>query len=249
MSEKGIMFATPMILAITKYHCKSHTRRIESSLKKINENPNEWELIQNKRNDIFTFRNVDAFNTLGINYFMDCKPRYQVGDVLYLKETWSPVYVSNSYEYPDETCYFEWDDSIRGKLEKDARGLRIFRKTDKLPAEFSMGEIGWRSAMLMFKWMARSTRLQVLSVIAKRAQDMNDKDAEEEGVEIWWQGLDGKQYDNFEKLVCRAAKLRDPKAIMTSEVDKYAVLIDSIDKKTQPWKNNLWLYDYEFKEI
>lgn len=236
MSEKGIMFTTPMILAITRDKVKTHTRRVEASLREVNKNPDNWIVTPTLDKDTWAFVNFDKSERI------NSKPRYKVGDVLYLKETHKVSTPPNK----NIAVYY--------KADKIVRFLNPF--TYEYSSEISNGDelfenFKYKSAMFMKKVYARYSRYKVLSVIPKRAHDMTDKDAIEEGVEVWFENLKDRQFDYYSELICRAAKIRDPKALVTNRVDKYAVLWDIINgkKKGSTWKDNIWVFDYQFEEI
>lgn len=90
------------------------------------------------------------------------KPRYQVGDRLWVKESYRP--------YRDENG----DDVIAPSATNPA----VYR----LDYPSNRGE--WKSAMFMPKWAAR-TWLEVTGVRAERLQEITEEGAKAEGVQSW----------------------------------------------------------------
>lgn len=85
VKERPILFSTPMVRA-NREKRKSETRRITKALEQINENPDEWDLIDSyEKNGAlhFGFNHCNTAQVLGIK----C-PYGVVGDWLWVRETW-----------------------------------------------------------------------------------------------------------------------------------------------------------------
>ena len=151
MSEKGILMSTPMVIALIYEKSKSHTRRT-AGLEKVNEHPDEWEFIDNGREDIFTFFNERLYKELRVNQFIDCVPRYLKGDVLWLRET--------HYTSPDKKTFLGYvadGDIPHGK------------------------PYIVRPSLFMFKEFSHPNRYEVISVRPHRVQSITDGEALLEG--------------------------------------------------------------------
>jgi hypothetical protein len=98
MRELPILFSTPMVQAIQE-HLKVMTRRT-SGLEKVNENPDEFKIM-----NLFYMPDgttgMVQFDNKGLG-FVYCKPRYQVGDKLWVKETFT-IIPPNFIVYKAET--------------------------------------------------------------------------------------------------------------------------------------------------
>ena len=135
---KGILFKPDMIKAIAEGR-KTQTRRLDG-LKEINKEPNAW-----------TYHPGCSFPKLGrFTFWFDnqkpyhgetgvtvCKPRYRIGEVVYIKEAWA-TYIQ--------------DDSL--KPSQIPEHYRIWYKTDD-SGELSKYRGKWRSPLFMPEWAAR----------------------------------------------------------------------------------------------
>ncbi len=80
---KGLIFRSEMVLALPKG--KTETRRIEKSLEGINLEPDKWQLFGGQLADKSAFAFYFDANTP----LKFVKPRYRVGETVYVKETFS----------------------------------------------------------------------------------------------------------------------------------------------------------------
>lgn len=166
MSEKGILFGAEMVRALVIDKTKTHTRRIDINLKKINQNPDNWRLVYEELGS-FYFEPLDKSCIAQI-----CKPRYQVGDILYIKETWAIGSFSSDFPKRLEILYktIHDENNDRQWVETDLDTWAKFARNNK-----------WRSSMFMFKWASRPNRYEVLSVNPHRVQTITDEEAKLEG--------------------------------------------------------------------
>ncbi|MFA5299096.1 MAG: hypothetical protein WC389_12890 [Lutibacter sp.] len=145
--EKPIMFSTQMVKALLAKE-KTHTRRT-AGLEKINAYPDDWEFTSIEKYGYY-FRTKDAGDLADIRV---CKPRYQKGDVLWIRENWYCSidkqtflgYVADG-DYPHGKPYLV------------------------------------RSSMFLFKKFARPNRYEVVSVRPQRTNTLTDDEAFEEGM-------------------------------------------------------------------
>lgn len=216
---KGILMKPEGITAVAEGR-KTNTRRVEAGLKEINQEPNGWKVYSGKNGFIF----IDIKDT-SLRVFI--KPRYQVGETVYIKET------HYRYGHWEETSEFtkggrhEWEfvpdaDEV---CYKENRPDRVNRATLRM--------IGWykRSPLFMPAWAARYFIL-IKDVRAERLQEISIDDIRAEGIDI---ALPPLPYDPL-----------DPQAIDNKIIlDEFIHLWNSINAK---WKRvyNKELKIYEF---
>jgi hypothetical protein len=156
MKEKPILFSTPMVEAILE-HRKTMTRRT-AGLEHVNKFPNTW------RFDGFDEENIPAFEAItgdGIytEFYKTVKPRYQVGDHLWVKETFSfaPLTPETKPFYPDLSDY-------------------VFK------AGSDYASVKWKSSLFMPK-VATRIWLECTAVRCEQLQSITEADAIAEGIE------------------------------------------------------------------
>jgi len=165
----------------------------------------------------------EVFDNAGYPDYVCLKHRYQVGDLLWLKESY---------------CHgIEWDDCKPSEVDPLCGGNDIWYFADgERPTE------GWgkkRSSRFMPKWVAR-TWLEVVSVRPERVQDITDEDAIKEGIRT-------VQLPNKVTLY-HISTWPDPMAADTPR-GAFRNLWDSINgKRGYLWASNPWVWRIEFKE-
>jgi len=151
MSEKPIIFSTDMAKAILNSR-KTVTRRLDG-LNYINEDSWAWECHgKSKEKDGVYFEFFSSILGDGCNI----KPRYQKGDILWVKETWR--------------------NSAESKFKQITSN--IMYKADMQPFEWCLYK--WKSSMFMPKKIARIW-LEVLDVRPERLQEITETDSIREG--------------------------------------------------------------------
>lgn len=112
-------------------------------------------------------------------------PRVQVGDVVWVRETWADLCGNGRACRP------------RGRSAGDPRAHIIYR------ADYSDGcspvDRPWRSAMLMPRWATRALR-RVIDIRAQRVQEISEEDALAEGVDRTNTSLRGYATERFKRL-------------------------------------------------
>ncbi len=164
---KGILFKPDMRKAIVENR-KTVTRRLDN-LKEINQEPDRWELIEWKYTLTagfakgFFFERDDGLQRV-------IKPRYQVGDVVYIKEAWTYITLAEKDPWKERA---EKDGSFRRMPNGDP--VSVWYKASGV-------EIGtsWSTPLFMPAWAAR-TFLQITDVRTERLQEITEEDAEKEG--------------------------------------------------------------------
>ena len=144
--EKPISFTAAMIKA-----CREGRKTVTRRVIKI-ENPGFY------RDATLLTDGAYRFNGYGTADFKFLKPRYNVGDLLWVKETWA--------YYPDENHVIY---KAREGIELEQQGIDL--------------RGCWKSSRFMFKKFAR-TWLEVVSVRPERVQDITAEDTIREGIEI-----------------------------------------------------------------
>jgi hypothetical protein len=181
MSEKGILFSQTMIEAIRDGR-KSMTRRPVKRIVSDNEifgigigNPTKTD----KDGEEYPGRPVYA--VWGDGWHIPC--RYQVGDLLYVKETYAIYQTVNYMHLHDGRSFSEVSDgqiAYRADGFTDIKGLKDLIRLISDSNE-SVEVSGWKSPMYMPKKYARIW-LEVTDVKAERVQDITEEDAKAEGV-------------------------------------------------------------------
>ena len=147
---KSLLYSQPMVAALLA-KVKTETRRT-AGLEKVNENPGDWRIngvVMVKGIAVVEFRDKRE-------YFELCKPRFQVGDIYYVKETWATKDIDMG-SYNDKKVIYKADN----------------------PNE--MDRNNWKSSMFMPEWASRLKR-QITAVKCERVQDITEAGAIAEGV-------------------------------------------------------------------
>jgi hypothetical protein len=153
-----ILFSTPMVQGLLEYR-KTKTRRTKG-LEKVNLNPNNWKFEAfgtnpDKEND----KNLHAYFTVkGTETWMHLKCPCNVGDVLWVRETW---------KYSDDLKTPYW---YKADFEKEYNQEYL---------DFIKGS--WKPSIHMYKEACRIF-LKVKSIRVERLQDISEEDAKAEGV-------------------------------------------------------------------
>lgn len=199
---KGICFKEPLFL-LTVQGIKTQTRRI------INNQP-----------DARGFRTT---NVLFEDWHgREARPRYKVGETVYLKEPYHIHVMSNPFVFQ------KWEETVY-KYGEDAESIGIL--------EDELGISKWKNKLFMPEKYARHF-IKITSVRAERLQDISEEDCIKEGIS---QGVcSGGAF--------WGAKLTDGTYTSYSDSPReaYKRLIDKINGPGT-WENNpwVWVYDYE----
>ncbi len=188
------------------------TRRL-GGLKEINQEPDEW-IYQGSPYGLFRFDHKEIGNA---SYRVVVKPRYQVGEVVYIREAWRVLDVdTRTLRQPIHKVKAEY------KLDCETRWTQM-------PATIAYTiPDNWHTPLFLAEITARDF-IQITGVRAERLQEITERDAKAEGITlkaVTTQGL---------------SVIDEP-----SYVNAYAMLWDSINPK-YPWASNPWVFVYEFK--
>jgi len=155
---KGILFKPEMIQAIVERR-KTVTRRL-SGLEEINKEPDNWAHWA-KLDGVFSFR---PYRSRYPGENIDIKPRYQVGETVYIKEAWATELRYNNLrpsEIPHSAKIFYANDGV-----------------GEWPIDLSIGRL--RSALPLPEVFARYF-IKIKDVRAEILQEITIKDAIREG--------------------------------------------------------------------
>jgi len=150
----------PDVLALLpNYPGEKHRTMRFGGLGAINKNPDDWEFSN------FNNEGKAVFINIYTGYILEIKPRYAVGDRLYVKETW-------------RTCC----------PDKHTRHHIAYRATQDSDKE------KWKPSIFMPKWAARIW-LPCTKVTVQRPQELSEEECIAEGLERtggdrYWLGYD-----------------------------------------------------------
>ena len=169
MRELPILFSTPMVQAILENR-KTMTRRT-AGLEKINVEPDRYRYDGPDEEGKLYFERLRSDGTY-TGFYYPVKQRYQVGDKLWVKETF---------------FYAEGD-------------LGVTYKADYTEEELKTKPIGmkWKPSLFMPKDYARIW-LEVIGVCCERLHDITESDAIAEGIERWKESdIDWYRYKDYQ---------------------------------------------------
>ena len=215
--ERPIIFSAEMVRAILEGR-KTQTRRV------LEPQP----VLYNGKLDILDNGRYVRVATKIVNDFPETKLiscPYQVGDRLWVKETW-------------------WDDCALREKEGYKQDDYLYYRADGEAIEQFECAYGfkWRSPLFMPRWASRIT-LEITGLRVERLQDITQRDAVNEGV-IFMGGM----FDEADQAPwCPSLKDQEP---MASPRDAYGRLWDSLNaKRGYAWESNPWVWVIEFKRL
>lgn len=214
-----ILFSTPMIQAIDK-NLKTKTRRTKG-LEKVNLNPDDWKFEAFGTNpDIENDKSLHAYFTIkDTETWMYQKCPYEVGDVLWVRETFTVIKsVETGLTYILPKASFE---SYKDKLIQGEK-------------------VKWKPSIFMPKEACR-TFLKVKSIRVERLQDISEEDAQAEGAHFLYHGLGTVIVDSHPDW----EKLYKPRA---SYKDGFHYIWKYINGENS-WEYNPYVFVYEFEKI
>lgn len=206
---KGICFIPPLYDATIK-EIKDETRRIIPNCDSL-------------RQSVFVKSNYETWHG------RELKPKYKVGEVVYLKEPYRITHSHNiwyvSYKFDEQVkeLPFSWGH----------KGL------EKLCIQQEKSKSGWLNKLFMPSWCARRF-IKITGVRAERLQDITEEDCIKEGIHVI-----------NKKPICIIPLygIEEMQPLGKSLKEAYATLIDKINGKGT-WDNNplVWVYDYKLTD-
>lgn len=215
MKEMPILFSGSMVRAILDGR-KTQTRR------SVTPQPGDRQLVFNNKNN-FSFSG---------EFWVKCP--YEVGDRLWVRETWMPDAPRDGSwdDVPFYGCNCSPLSLIPKRFQKPEHC--IYRSTWQ-----GSELIGWKPSIHMPRWASRIT-LEVVAVRVERLNDISAEDAIKEGVQFFYT-------DDEEDTYYAIDRNKTPCAETPEEV--FAMLWDSInDTRGLGWEINPWVWVVEFKK-
>lgn len=225
MAEKPIIFCQDMVRAILAGR-KTRTRRV------INQKLLHTFDLAFQCGEISSPLEDDRISENDLSYILQFAP-YQVGDLLWVKETWEPALIGIPQYNQQRGIIYKADD-------KDNVTLRHYLEVNVNQWLKYYERGGWCSARFMPKWVARLW-LEVTKVRVERVQDITEDDAKAEGIEFADTALDGRLYRDYS---CQ--KL----SFTSSPIESYLSLWNFINaKRGFGWDKNPYDFVYDFKVV
>lgn len=218
---KGILFNTKMVQAILENRKRATRRPIKPQPPIMND------FVQSiNENGIITIVGFGKgiYTEAGNDYFRgNYKPKYKIGDILWVRETWQRVLVEESE--PDIYGY------VYKASPETFEDYGVMKDEEEYP-------LPWRPSIHMPKSAARIF-LEVTNVKAERLQDITVEQIKKEGV------LDGGQpieiedsyADGVENWYKALFENLWNSTIKKQDIDKYS------------WQANPYVWVYEFKRV
>jgi len=222
---KGILFKPDMIKAIVEGR-KTQTRRLDGP-KEINQEPDRWTCNGWAGSwQGFAFSDKSSATTSRI-----AKPRYQVGEVVYIKET------HYRYGHWEETSEFTKTGRVEWQFIAETNEVRYKENRPDRVNRATLRMTGWykRSPLFMSEWAARRF-IKFTGVGAERLQEITEEDCLAEGI-----------YSNSIYKDFGFHWESKDSGYETAEI-AYIILWNSINPK-YPWAMNPWVFPYSFKRV
>jgi hypothetical protein len=181
---KTTMFKNDMYKAVLDLR-KTQTRRLDG-LHEINKNPDEWDFkgifSDTKQNDYFQFARTSQYlKTINI------KPKYQVGDIVGIKENF---YIMKLQPTAYHHINFEYN------FDREFGHLKL---TDKEWSKYKKwkNKTGNKSKLFMFESLIRN-KIEITDIRVERVQDISVEDVWREGIN--WDGIFKNDIERFQGL-------------------------------------------------
>jgi hypothetical protein len=232
----GILYKPEMINAIVENR-KTVTRRL-SGLKELNQEPDKWEfmrMINNGKAALFWVK-ADDPEPDDNKRSLVVKPRYHIGQTVYVKEAWriiNPIgeYIHNPYDFGIEYLSVNHET----KWWTDNGNIMNYPIDEKI-----------HSSMFLPEKFAR-TFLKIVDVRAERLQEITDDDVQKEGVfsdPVKWG--DCCHVDAYIRLWDSInGKVKDPTYTLDDNSNRHYV--KTVGEYC--WVKNPWIWRYEFKKV
>lgn len=215
--EKPILFNTEMVQAILEGR-KTVTRRI---VKPKSRNAAGFTVTYDYNNNFTDVYDHDANERM----FDSPQSRYRVGDILYVRETWTTI--DNLKNYAD----VEMDEDIKYLYKCDDNG--------KEHVFIDIGVKRWKPSIHMPKEAARIF-LEVTNIRVERLQEITEDEAIKEGIRQYTKDGEVFKYAANEEQYEWSKMPRNP-------IEAFKKLWDSCYDWPKCWTYNPWVWVIEFK--
>ena len=227
---KPILFNTDMVRAILE-GVKTETRRL---VKPIPPENARLELVGDRRHAMDLSIEIPGPNDRRIY-----TPPYLLGDILYVRETWSTKLSNECYAQPCHTgrCPYESCESATGPCFPEEY---IYKATDNLPSYGGK----WHPSIHMPAEAARIF-LRVTDLRVERLQEITDEGAEHEGICGYYVGMGESAYSRYSNWNEAKNHLYDfPRGAFA---DLWTHTLKPTDIGKYGWAANPWVWVISFK--
>ena len=231
-----------------------------NGLKEINENPDQWDLDNFEVDPELTAHDKDGeaypkvmkglIATFSSNvhgeYFRNIKCPWEVGDILWVRETWQEVYnpEHEAKRTPITDLISNWDDIPKTQFPDNTgwntKAFYVYKASDIQYATDDF--LHWRPSIFMPRAAARLF-LKVKNIRVERLQDITEGDAITEGIPYEHAAEIG-----FEKW---SPSFNDPDSGgVPMYREAFKELWDSLNsKRGYGWNLNPWVWVIEFERV
>ncbi|MCK5236168.1 MAG: hypothetical protein KAR06_04200 [Deltaproteobacteria bacterium] len=233
MKETGVLFNTDMVKA-EREDRKTMTRRLDG-LKKVNENPDKWELIGTGiSKDANNFQAVLRNPNMSQRLFVVKCPFGVVGDRLWVRETFAyvgrsdPGYLVYRATYP----------------------VGLPPGTENIPKDIKDAGYKWAPSIHMPRRLCR-TVLEITDIRVERVRDISNEDALAEGIIKEDLPPDSDNFHPPGSYGYVSGLYPFPKgSIHVHPHEAFRELWNSVyEKRGQGWNKNPWVWVITFKRI
>ena len=231
MTSRPILFSAPMVRALLD-GTKTQTRRVVKLQPKNGAALETGVYTAINQREKERFANHDKLllltSTPDGKLRQPC-PYGQVGDQLWVRETWSPgdEMVFNTIKDDPETVLYRADKSALGW---DGKAMTIRYDT----FAFNWEVMKWKPSIFMPRWASRIT-LEITGVRVERLQDISDSDCKAEGVQV---------ENSYDFTFSHVDREHHHELLQGS----YATLWESLNG-AGTWDLNPWVWVIEFKKV
>lgn len=237
MIERPILFSTPMVNA-NLAGLKTQTRRV------IKPQPTSQR-----------FKPEFCFDDEGVNLYLTGRgiepirsPYGKAGDQLWVREAWSLNFYGGHTRSDGENREIFEQYAVEYKAIGDPLIIDRDHHDERLCHLYDSQRGNFRPSIHMPRWASR-IQLEIIEIRVERLQDINEADAQAEGVERWQVGMD-KQPDSG---WWRDYSYSDEEAEagyppLLSAKESYRTLWESINGAGS-WDTNPWVWVIEYKMI
>ena len=245
MSEKPILFSTPMVQAIMDNR-KNKTRRIMKR--------KGYDEAINKPENDFAQRSYENLWQIGHRMSNRVAPQnsigvtcpYQVGEIRWIQETWKIDSVDDIH-YTMAIDFKAIQDGHNGaevickfSLERYHKFRKFYQKN------------GWQSPYFMPSEAAR-TRIRIIGAVPERLQDITEEEAKAEGIKGYTK--DGQLYKYCVNVDEWIKNWKDKsqtswQGMPRTAKEAFKMLWDSLHKNDgHDWEKNDWVWNVSFEKV